>query len=182
MGLTAQLLVLADHPKLQQLYAHRLRERGFLVDVASGIDEGIVAAIVLRPRLIIAEWLLKDGHGLELTRRLRGVAAVASLPILFLLDEGAPPLALHRFDEGPVDVLPKPFSFEQLIQKVDQLTAAPGANGGQHRAPAPAAAAASAAPSPLAQQTHAVINELLESGLLQRRERAGNGSPKAGSP
>lgn len=186
VGPSAQLIVLADHPKLQQLYAHRLRERGFRVDVASGIEEGIVAAIVLRPRLIIADWLLKDGHGLELARRLRGVPAVASLPILFLLDDAALPLAIHRLSDGPVDHLTKPFSFEQLIQKVERWAAqAPEANGRHHgpqrpRAAAPvpsteAPAGSSAARSPLAQKTTAVINELLERGLLKRRERAGNG-------
>ena len=147
-----------------------------------------MAAIVLRPRLIIAEWLLKDGHGLELARRLRGVPVVASLPILFLIDDGALPLAVHRLGDGPVDHLTKPFSFEQLIQKVERWTAqAPETNGRHHdsqhpraaaEAPVPstAAPAGSSSRSPLAQKTTAVINELLESGLLKRRERAGNGS------
>jgi DNA-binding response OmpR family regulator len=165
----AQLIVLADHPKLQQLYAHRLREHGFRVDIASGIEEGIVAAIVLRPRLLIADWLLADGHGLELMRRLRAVPSMAALPILFLTDQPALPVMVHRMGEGPIDLLVKPFSLDQLLRKVERWTAEPGA------ARQPNGGAAVAQPA-LARETRAVIEELIDSGLLMRRERP-NGRP-----
>jgi DNA-binding response OmpR family regulator len=173
---STQLVVLADHPKLQQLYAHRLREHGLRVDVASSVEEGVVAAIVLRPRLIIAEWLLTGGHGLELVQRLRGIAATSSIPILFLTDDTALPVTVHRTGDGPVDSLTKPFSFEQLLQKVERWLAAPPSDTGQASSRRRTAVVAKAAArSPLAQKTEAVIEELVESGLLRRRERTGAG-------
>jgi len=179
VGSSTQLVVLADHPKLQQLYAHRLREHGFRVDVASSVEEGVVAAIVLRPRLIIAEWLLNSGHGMELVQRLRGVAATSSIPVLFLTDDAVLPVTIHRSGDGPVDFLTKPFSFEQLLQKVQRWIAASPLNGGHTEKPRQAAGVAKAAVarSPLAQKTEAVIEELVDSGLLRRPNRAGNGSP-----
>jgi DNA-binding response OmpR family regulator len=175
---STQLVVLADHPKLQQLYAHRLREHGFRVDVASSVEEGVVAAIVLRPRLIIAEWLLNSGHGLELVQRLRSVAATSAIPVLFLTDDAALPMTIHRSGDGPVDFLTKPFSFEQLLQKIERWITASPMNGGHAENPRQAAGIANAAArSPLAQKTEAVIEELVDSGLLRRPNRAGNGSP-----
>lgn len=157
---SAQLVILADHPKLQQLYAHRLREHGYRVEIASSIEEAIVAAIVSRPDLLISEWLLGHGHGLELARRLHAVPAVASTPILFLADEPVLPLTLQREERGPIDLLVRPFPFERLPDAIDRMTSPAAAWIGVRGAPADS----------LKGRTRAVINELVESGLLARRE------------
>jgi DNA-binding response OmpR family regulator len=160
VGASAQLVILADHPKLQQLYAHRLREHGYRVETASSIDEAIVATIVRRPDLLISEWLLGHGHGLELSHRLHAVAAVAATPILFLADEPVLPLTLQRGEHGPVDLLVRPFPFERLHETVERMiTSGVVSNGGR-----------GAAADSLTGRTRAVINDLVESGLLARRE------------
>lgn len=170
MSASAQLLILADHPKLQQLYAHRLREHGYLVEVASGIEEAVVATIVQRPRLLIAEWLLGRGHGLELMRRLHMVAAVAATPVLFLTDQAALPLSIQRGEHGPIEVLVRPFPFQRLCETIDGMIA-----------PAASKPAVQAAES-LSGRTRAVINELVDSGLLARREGAGHVAGERSSP
>ncbi|HTP41685.1 MAG TPA: response regulator [Nitrospiria bacterium] len=160
MGASAQLVILADHPKLQQLYAHRLREHGYRVETASSIDEAIVAAIVRRPGLLISEWLLGHGHGLELSSRLHAVAAVAATPILFLTDEPVLPLTLQRGEHGPIDLLVRPFPFERLRDAIERMMTSGTVSNG----------ARGAAPESLTVRARAVINDLVESGLLARRE------------
>jgi DNA-binding response OmpR family regulator len=168
---SAQLVVLADHPKLQQLYAHRLREHGYRVEVASDIEEAVVAAIVYRPRLLIAEWLLGREHGLELARRLHEVAAVAATPVLFLTDQAALPLSLQRGEHNPIEALVRPFPFERLCETIDRMIAPPAAS-------MPVVQASATLPG----RARAVINELVESGLLERREGAANGAGERLSP
>jgi DNA-binding response OmpR family regulator len=174
---SAQLVILADHPKLQQLYAHRLRECGYQVEIAADIEEAIVVTIVQRPRLLIAEWLLGRSHGLELASRLHKVAAVAATPILFLTDQASLPLSLQRGDSGPIEWLVRPFPFEQLLESIERMatpptsTAAPSARPDEESGGDKGALAAT-----LPGRTRAVIDELVESGLLTRREKPGNGS------
>jgi DNA-binding response OmpR family regulator len=180
VGASAQLVILADHPKLQQLYAHRLREHGYQIEIASDIEEAVVATIVQRPRLLIAEWLLGRSHGLELARRLQKVAAVAATPILFLTDQAALPLSIQRGDHGPIEWLVRPFPFEQLIESIERMIAPAAATTGpsdsfaQHTVES--AGGKGAVATMLPGRTRAVIEELIESGLLTRREKPGNGS------
>ncbi len=177
MSASAQLVILADHPKLQQLYAHRLREHGYRVEIASDIEEAVVAAIVQRPRLLIAEWLLGRSHGLELARRLHKVAAVAATPILFLTDQTSLPLAIQRGDYGPIEQLVRPFPFEQLIESIERMMAPDASTAAPVTQPAAESGGGrSALVTTLPGRTRAVIEELVESGLLTRREKPGNGS------
>jgi DNA-binding response OmpR family regulator len=180
---SAQLVILVDHPKLQQLYAHRLREHGYQVEVVSDIEEAVVAVIVQRPRLLIAEWLMGRGHGLELVRRLHAVAAVAATPVLFLTDQAVLPLSLQRGEHSPIEALVRPFPFERLCETIDRMIAPAASN------PTVQAARAAAEPdeeraaaATLPGRTRAVINELVESGLLARREGAANGAGERSSP
>ena len=178
---SAQLVILADHPKLQQLYAHRLREHGYRVETASDIEDAVVAAIVKRPRLLIAEWLLGRGHGLELARRLHAVAAASATPILFLADEPSLPLALQRGEHGPIDLLVRPVPFERLLDAIERMIAPAAA-----RPSAPSASASTgedgAVAAALPGRARAVIEELVESGLLARREGSGNAAGERSSP
>ena len=174
MAASAQLVILADHPKLQQLYAHRLREHGYRVEIASDIEEAIVTVVVQRPRLLIAEWLLGHGHGLELAHRLHTVAAASATPILFLADQPSLPLSIQQGDHAPIGLLVRPFPFERLVETIERMVA-PATLPVTH--PAPESGEGSLVPvATLPGRTRAVIEELVESGLLTRRENPGDGS------
>lgn len=178
MSASAQLVILADHPKLQQLYAHRLRGHGYRVEIASDVEEAVVAAIVHRPRLLIAEWLLGRSHGLELTRRLHNVAAVATMPVLFLTDQAALPLSIQRGDHGPIEWLVRPFPFERLLESIERMVTPAAADPFTRPVVEPNGGGIPLAAT-LPGRTRAVIDELVESGLLTRREKTGNGSAES---
>ncbi len=193
VGSSTQLLVLADHPKLQQFYACRLREHGYRVDLAGDIPSAVVAAIVLRPRLIIADWLLPGGHGGEFVRQLRSVPVLTNVPLLFLTEDASLPLPVHRAEGGRIDHLPMPFPFDRLLQKIEELlsgavTSVRNVDGppdfwptADVTRPASRGAAMASLPLPprsgsMAGEEQAVIEELMERGLLQPRDRPGDHS------
>jgi len=185
---SAQLVILADHPKLQQLYAHRLREHGYRVEVASDIEGAVVATIVRRPKLLIAEWLLGRGHGLELAHRLRAVPAAAATPILFLTDQSVLPLSVQRGEHAQIELLVRPFPFEQLCDTIERMIAPTVFTPTASMTEATAGSVlesdgeSGALAATLPRRTRAVIEELVESGLLVRRERPGNGAGERSSP
>jgi DNA-binding response OmpR family regulator len=189
VGASAQLVILADHPKLQQLYAHRLREHGYRVEVASDIEGAVVATIVRRPKLLIAEWLLGRGHGLELAHRLQAVPAAAATPILFLTDQSVLPLSVQRGEHAEIELLVRPFPFERLCDTIERMITPTGspptasiteATTGSVSASERERVATPAATLP--RRTRAVIEELVESGLLARRERPGTGAMEQSFP
>lgn len=173
MTASAQLVILADHPKLQQLYAHRLRGHGYQVEIASDVEEAIVAVIVRRPRLLIAEWLLGHGHGLELARRLHMVSAASATPILFLADQPSLPLSVQQGDHAKIELLVRPFPIERLVETIERMVT-PAASPAAHPA-LESSGEGRALAAALPGRTRAVIEELMESGLLTRREKPGDG-------
>lgn len=186
---SAQLVILADHPKLQQLYAHRLREHGYRVEVASDIEGAVVATIVRRPKLLIAEWLLGQGHGLELVHRLHAVPAAAATPILFLTDQAVLPLSVQRGEHAQIELLVRPFPFERLCDTIEQMITPTGSTASPVSMPEAMAGSVAesdgesgALAATLPRRTRAVIEELVESGLLARREKPGNGAGERSSP
>jgi DNA-binding response OmpR family regulator len=181
VGASAQLVILADHPKLQQLYAHRLREHGYRVEVASDIEGAVVATIVRRPKLLIAEWLLGRGHGLELAHRLHAVPAAAATPILFLTDQSVLPLSVQRGEHAEIELLVRPFPFERLCDTIERMITPTGSPPTASITEATAGAVAAPAAT-LPRRTRAVIEELVESGLLARRERPATGAVERFSP
>jgi hypothetical protein len=97
-----------------------------------------------------------------------------------LTDQTAPPLSIQRGDHGPIEWLVRPFPFERLIESIERLIApAASATGPSARFAQPAVESGGgkgALATILPGRTRAVIEELIESGLLMRREKPGGGS------
>ncbi|MGB8361631.1 MAG: response regulator transcription factor [Acidimicrobiia bacterium] len=120
-----RLLVVEDEPDLADVIARGLRRDGHAVDVA---NRSIEADIKLRSAgydLIVLDWNLPDGSGLQLCRDL----VSGDLPTL----EGVRPRILMLtarddvedrvagLDSGADDYLVKPFAFAELSARVRTL-------------------------------------------------------------
>jgi DNA-binding response OmpR family regulator len=73
-------LIIEDDRKAAQLLAKGLREERFVVDLAHSAEAGDELASVNDYDVIILDWLLPDGDGIEVCRGLRP----ATSPPLFL--------------------------------------------------------------------------------------------------
>ncbi len=110
-----------------------LRSEGFMVSVATGLEqfEGLSARD--RPDLMLLNMEFEAGSGLrlieEIRRRLRG------LPIIMLDEEATIPRAVAAMKAGATDVLPKPYDLQKLREAIidilrrDIHMGAPTANG-----------------------------------------------------
>lgn len=120
-----RLLVVEDEPDLAGAVAQGLRRRGYAVDLAGTIA---VADLDLRANaydLVLMDWALPDGSGLELCARLK----TGDLPTL----DGVRPRVLMLtardeiedrvagLDAGADDYLVKPFAFAELEARVRAL-------------------------------------------------------------
>jgi DNA-binding response OmpR family regulator len=120
-----RLLVVEDEPDLADVIARGLRREGHAVDVA---ERAVEADLKLRSAgydLVVLDWNLPDGSGLELCRGL----VSGDLPTL----EGDRPRILMLtarddvedrvagLDSGADDYLVKPFAFAELSARVRAL-------------------------------------------------------------
>ncbi len=67
--LAKRILLVEDEPAILQLFAHDLRENGYVVDVAATVAEGQQHLDGQPYALVIADWRLPDGNGIDLADR-----------------------------------------------------------------------------------------------------------------
>src|SRR6185295_7250284 len=114
-------LLVVDDSKLNQIVVCRIMEReGARVDCAdNGLDA--VARVTAAPAsydAVLMDVQMPELDGIEATRRIRGIAGCASLPII-AVTAGA--LAAERqlaLDAGVNDVISKPFDPEVVVARI----------------------------------------------------------------
>lgn len=120
-----RLLVVEDEPDLADVIARGLRRDGHAVDVATRVDEADLKLRSAGYDLVVLDWNLPDGSGLDLCQRL----VSGELPTL----EGDRPKILMLtarddiddrvagLDSGADDYVVKPFAFAELSARVRAL-------------------------------------------------------------
>ena len=117
-----KVLVVDDEPSICRFIEAALRSAGFeeIVTCASGSAVPTLA-LSERPQLIIMDVMMPGGNGMRALRALKRTPATAGIPVI--ITSG---FALPALDECPQNradrVLAKPFTVEQLLKAVGQLT------------------------------------------------------------
>jgi two-component system cell cycle sensor histidine kinase/response regulator CckA len=114
------LLVVDDDPMVRDLEAQVLRLEGYTVLEAESAAEALrMAASTVTIHLLIADLMMPEADGLELTRRFRAVHP--KTPVLMV--SGSLPLLRTKSepDLDRFDFLAKPFQFDELLHKVRKL-------------------------------------------------------------
>jgi two-component system, OmpR family, response regulator len=114
-----RILVVEDDPKIGSFVAGGLKQHGFAVDVARDGDDALALALSTTYDAAIVDVMLPQLDGLSLVRRLR--AKHNLLPVLFLSARGSVDDRISGLEAGGDDYLTKPFSFSELLARVQAL-------------------------------------------------------------
>ncbi len=118
-GKRRKILVVDDRPDNRAVVLGLLEPLGFQLTEARNGFEGIEKAIECQPDLIIADLIMPDMDGFEMTRKLRQLEAFQSLPII------ASSASVFEFDRqksheaGYDDFLSKPVQADELLNKLE---------------------------------------------------------------
>lgn len=122
-----KLMIVEDNPENLDMLSRRLLKRGFEICAAISGEEALAMVPRERPDLILMDIGLGAGiDGLETTRRLKTMPAVATTPVIALT---AHALAADRelsLAAGCADYDTKPVDLPRLLAKIEaQLGAGP---------------------------------------------------------
>jgi two-component system OmpR family response regulator len=125
-----RVLVVDDEEHITELVGMGLGYNGFEVErVASG-RAALAAIEAHKPDLIVLDVMLPDLDGFEVARRLReGEGAGARVPIIFLTARDATADKVQGLRLGSDDYVTKPFSIEELIERVKAVLRRAGGGG-----------------------------------------------------
>jgi DNA-binding response OmpR family regulator len=115
-GEARTVLVVDDEPVIRSLLAQILSQEGFKVLQAGGPTEALRLATTATIHLLLTDFSMPEGDGLELTRRFRTVHPRA--PVLIV--SGSLP-AIDRNHLDLFGMLEKPFVVDELVRKVRLL-------------------------------------------------------------
>jgi len=106
------LLIVDDDRRFCDRLAQAMERRGFSVQTAYSVNEGMAACAALRPSFAVVDLRLDDGSGLEVVRSLRDTRDDARIIVLTGYGNIATAVAAVKF--GATDYLPKPADADQV--------------------------------------------------------------------
>jgi len=118
-GPTHKLLIVDDNPRLLKMLEMRFSESGYQATVMERVKDALIAAITEKPDLIIADVMMPEISGWEFKKLLNNIPNMADTPFIFLTTNESLPLESYTEEFGPIDHLRKPYSFEELLAKVE---------------------------------------------------------------
>jgi len=136
--MTAKVLIVDDDRGLNQMLALHFEDRGYTVSSAATCREATQRYRADAPDLILLDYQLPDGTGLELLQTLR--AEDADVPVIMMTGVHDLELAIQAIKQGALDYVHKPLKTEALDHTVEKAL--------EHRRLAAQVAALKAAPEP----------------------------------
>jgi diguanylate cyclase (GGDEF)-like protein len=112
------LIVADDDPFIARLLEIELRAAGYDVRVASDGSQALELAQDRSPDLVLADVMMPNMDGFELTRRLRQDPRTASVSIIMLTARGLSADKLEGFAIGADDYIVKPFDTPELLARI----------------------------------------------------------------
>lgn len=114
-----RLLLIEDDKKISDYLAGGLKESGFIVDTCLDGEEGYHFMSTYEYDLIVLDLMLPKLDGLTLIRRIRGLGS--NVPVLILSAKRSVDDRIKGLQLGGDDYLTKPFSFGELLARVQVL-------------------------------------------------------------
>ena len=116
-----RILVADNDEDILQLVAFRLRRAGYDVLVARDGQEALDRAQDERPDLCVLDVVMPKLTGYDVTRRLREGAATSTMPVILLTARVQEADVRNGFDAGADEYVRKPFSPQELRDRVETL-------------------------------------------------------------
>jgi two-component system alkaline phosphatase synthesis response regulator PhoP len=117
----AQILVVEDHSPTARMVVEVLRAEGHDALSVESLALARASLKKRRPELMILDWHLPDGDGMDLLTWVRGDARLKSTPVILLTVRKETRDKVRGLRTGADDYVAKPFDTEELSARVDAL-------------------------------------------------------------
>jgi DNA-binding response OmpR family regulator len=117
------VLVIDDESSVGTLLRFNLRQKGFEVETAASAAEGYAKAQAKRFDVIILDVALPGVDGIEACSLLKNLDDYEETPVIMISSRSDSVTIDQARRAGAADYLVKPFTFEQLLERIeDQLS------------------------------------------------------------
>lgn len=115
------VLVVDDETAIRAMLRMALEIADLRCIEADNIHDAFTRVVDERPDIVLLDWMLPGGSGLELLRRLKRGDTTRDLPVILLTAKTAEDNVIQGLDVGADDYITKPFAPRELIARVRAL-------------------------------------------------------------
>lgn len=115
------ILVVDDEEDILELVRYNLDRDGYRVSCVASGEDGLSAARVEPPSLIVLDLMLPGLDGLDVCRELKADARTRNIPIIILSAKGEDADVVAGLELGADDYLTKPFSPRVLLARIKSV-------------------------------------------------------------
>ena len=115
----SKVLIVDDVQLNLDLMKEILSDQGYMIATAKNGKSAIAKAKAHKFDLILLDIILPDIDGFEVCAHLKSISQTQDIPIIFLTAKKEKDSLIRGFQLGAVDYIPKPFSKEELVARVN---------------------------------------------------------------
>ena len=114
-----RILLVEDDKGIVRFVKKGLTENSFSVDVATNGEDGLASVLHMKYDLIVLDILLPKMDGRDVLKRMRSMDI--QTPVVFLTAKDSEEDIVHGLNLGADDYLTKPFSFNELLARIQAI-------------------------------------------------------------
>ena len=112
------LLIVEDEAAIRELVALAIEDEGYSFREAQDLEQAQALIADRLPDLILMDWMLPGGSGLQLAKDLKKDELTRDLPIIMLTARGEEDSRIRGLEAGVDDYITKPFSPRELRLRI----------------------------------------------------------------
>nr|VUD32571.1 phosphate regulon transcriptional regulatory protein PhoB [Raoultella sp. NCTC 9187] len=113
-----RILVVEDEAPIREMVCFVLEQNGFQPVEAEDFDSAVNQLNEPWPDLILLDWMLPGGSGLQFIKQLKREAMTRDIPVVMLTARGEEEDRVRGLETGADDYITKPFSPKELVARI----------------------------------------------------------------
>ena len=115
------VLLVDDESAIRDMLRMALEIAAFRCLEAENAQEAYTLIVDRRPDIVLLDWMLPGGSGIELLRRLKRDDTTREIPVIMLTAKTTKDNVIQGLDAGADDYITKPFAPRELIARIKAL-------------------------------------------------------------
>tara|TARA_R110000772_G_scaffold60993_1_gene137462 strand:+ start:3323 stop:4030 length:708 start_codon:yes stop_codon:yes gene_type:complete len=113
-----RVLLVEDEAPIREMLKFVLEQSGYETIEAEDFDVALEKMVEPYPDLILLDWMLPGGSGVQLAKRLKQHEFTRDIPIIMVTARGEEEDKVRGLDSGADDYVTKPFSPKELVARI----------------------------------------------------------------
>lgn len=116
-----KILVIEDEASIRDMLRFALERADFLVSVAADAPSARLRIAESRPDLILLDWMMPGVSGVDYARELKAAPQTRDIPVIMVTARAEEEDKIRGLNIGCDDYVSKPFSFPELIARIQAV-------------------------------------------------------------